>query len=183
MSVLKPVPQTDPHLSGRCACGFQVAVLSQQQLSPGSGARGSQPPRGGSGRHACVTLGHSGSREAQSQDSDFSIRPSEKQKSATQNPGSRFSPKRPSRVRAGEAGPRAAPPPPPLSSLGRLPSRPPLSYSRTCGMLFFQTVWLPLYTPVLVVGPLLFQPTLILVSAMTKQPLELKPTPAHPHFK
>ena len=109
-----------------------------------------------------VTLGHGGSREAQSQDSDFSICPSEKQKSATQNPGSRFSPKRPSRVRAGEAGPRAAPPPPPLSplsdpfqtlwcSLQSLPLTPdPSSSSRTLS-----------HTPDLRVDPLLLQPALI----------------------
>ena len=71
--------------SGRCSWGFRVAILSQQ-LSPwGSGVRCPRPPCNGSGKHVpCYSGSWWSPGRHMSQESDFSICPSLKQKSAAQ---------------------------------------------------------------------------------------------------
>ena len=94
-----------------------------------------------------------GSRDAQSQNNDFSLCPSEKQKSVTQHSWPQFSSKHPSWIctwlgRSLHSSISSA-----LSSLGQLPSGPHFCYSRPCGVLSLQTLWLPPYTPDLMVEP------------------------------
>ena len=81
-------------LSGRCTVGFRVPILFLQQLSPsGSGVRCPQPP--GSGKRVQSYTGSwwSPGRHT-SQESGFSIRPSEKQKEHSRSQSSSKHPPR-----------------------------------------------------------------------------------------
>ena len=141
----KPCPEVPPVLlfpsashrnrfpsSLECALlGFRVAILSQQLSPSGSGVYYSQPPCTGSGKHVLCYTGSWWSPERHmSQESSFSVCPSEKQKCSTLHSWSQFSSKHVSRIWVTRQVP--APPSALLSSPGRLP-------------LSLQTWWLPLW--------------------------------------
>ena len=136
--------------------GFSVAIPSRQLSPSGSVGRCSQPPRDGAGKHVpCYTgsWGGPGRHSHKRVTSAYTLRRSRSLQLSI--PGHSSAPSI-SHVSTHTCVVR------PLHQLcrrllqaGRVPSRPPPSYPRSYGM------WLPPYTPDLVAGPHVWQPTII----------------------